>query len=351
MSTTAAAGVARAGRPREDVRRPHHGSPLGVLVLALVVAAAGLLSLVVGSRSIAPGTVLDVLLRPDGSEVSTIVHGLRVPRTVLGLAVGAALGVAGALMQGHTRNPLAEPGLLGVSSGAAFAVVLSIHVLGVSDTAGYAWFALVGAGLASVAVFAIGSTRRGPDPVSLVLAGAAITALLASLTQAVVLRDVDVLDSYRFWVVGSTAGRGTDVLRQVAPFLAAGLLLAATSAPGLNLLQLGDDVARSLGMHPVRHKVLGVTAVMLLAGGATAACGPIAFLGLVVPHLARFLAGLDYRWIVPYAGLLGALLLVLTDTLGRVIARPGEVQVGIVMALVGGPIFVLLVRRTRMVRL
>ncbi|MBA3782079.1 MAG: iron ABC transporter permease, partial [Nocardioides sp.] len=175
--------------------------------------------------------------------------------------------------------------------------------------------------------------------------------LLAALTQAIVLRDIEVLDSYRFWVVGSTAGRDLDVFWQVAPFLAAGVLLAAISAPGLNLLQLGDDVARSLGMHPMRHKVIGVTAVMLLAGGATAACGPIAFLGLVVPHIARFLAGVDYRWVVPYAGLLGALLLVLTDTLGRVIARPGEVQVGIVMALVGGPVFVFLVRRTRMVKL
>ncbi|WP_248582414.1 iron ABC transporter permease [Nocardioides sp. InS609-2] len=346
-----ATAIARAARPREDLRRPRRGSTFGILLLTLAVVLSGLLSLAVGSRSIAPGTVLDVLFNPDGSEISTIVHGLRVPRTVLGLAVGTALGIAGALMQGHTRNPLAEPGLLGVSSGAAFAVVVGIFCFGVSETSGYAWFALVGAGAASVAVFAIGSTRGGPDPVSLVLAGAAITALLAALTQAIVLRDIEVLDSYRFWVVGSTAGRDLDVFWQVAPFVAAGLLLAAISAPGLNLLQLGDDVARSLGMHPMRHKVIGVTAVMLLAGGATAACGPIAFLGLVVPHIARFLAGVDYRWVVPYAGLLGALLLVLTDTLGRVIARPGEVQVGIVMALVGGPVFVFLVRRTRMVKL
>ena len=186
---------------------------------------------------------------------------------------------------------------------------------------------------------------------SLVLAGAAVSALLAALTQAIVLRDLGTLDDYRFWVVGSAAGRDLGVFWQVLPFVLAGVLLAGISAPGLNLLQLGDDVARSLGMHPIRHKVMGIAAVMLLAGAATAACGPIVFVGLVVPHVARFFAGVDYRWIIPYAGLLGGLLVVLADVLGRVIVRPGELQVGIVMALVGGPIFVLLVRRSRMVKI
>jgi iron complex transport system permease protein len=337
--------------PIEPEARQRSGSGRGIATLVGLLLLVGLVSLAVGNKSLPLGTVADVLLDPDGSEASTIVNSLRLPRTLLAVAVGAALGIAGALMQGHTRNPLAEPGLLGVSNGAAFAVVVGIYVFGVTDLAGYAWFSLVGAGLASVAVFAIGSTRGGPNPVSLLLAGMAVSALLLSLTQAIVLHDEATLDEYRFWAVGSVTGRPLDVLWQVLPFLLAGLLLAGVGAPALNLLQLGDDVAVSLGMHPLRHKVMGIAAVMLLTGAATAACGPIVFLGLVVPHVARFFAGVDYRWILPYAGLVGALFLVAADVVGRVVARPAELQVGIVMAVVGGPVFVMLVRRTRMVRL
>ena len=334
--------------PRPSAVR--RGSLVGVLVLLALVVLTAVVSLAVGSRSIPIGTVVDVLFHEDGSDASTIVHGLRLPRTVLGLAVGACLGMAGALMQGHTRNPLAEPGLLGVNAGAAFAVVCGIYVFSVG-AGGYVWFALVGAGLASAAVFAIGSSRGGPNPVTLVLAGAAVTALLEAATQSVVLRDLATLKEYRFWVVGSTAGRSMDIFWQVLPFMLAGLLLAAISAPGLNLLQLGDDVARSLGMTPWVHKAMGIAAVMLLSGAATAACGPIAFLGLVVPHVARVFSGVDYRWLVPYSALIGAVFLVLADVVGRVVVRPGELQVGIVMALVGGPVFMLIVRRMRLVRL
>ncbi len=324
---------------------------LGLLVLLVALAFAVLLGLMVGSRSIAPSAVLDALVNPDGSEISTIVHELRLPRTLLALVVGASLGVAGTLMQGHTRNPLADPGLLGVTAGATFAVVFAIYVVGVTDLTGYAWFAMGGAGLAALAVFAIGSTRGGPDPVSLVLAGSAVSALLLALSQGMVLQDLSTLDEYRFWAVGSTAGRDMDVLYQVLPFIVLGLLLAAGGAPGLNLLQLGDDVARSLGMNPLAHKTVGILAVMLLTGAATAACGPIVFVGLVVPHVARFAAGVDYRWLVPYAAGIGGLLVLLADILGRVVVKPGELQVGIVMALVGGPVFVVLVRRSRLVQL
>ncbi len=327
------------------------GSVAGIAVLTLALLAACLLGLMVGSRPIGPGRVIDALLHPDGGQISTIVHGLRLPRTILAAAVGVCLGVAGTLMQGHTRNPLADPGLLGVTAGASFAVVVGIFLFGITSLSGYAWLSLVGAGAAAAAVFAIGSTRNGPNPISLVLAGAAVSALLMAFTQGIVLRDLDTLDDFRFWNVGSTAGRDLDVFWQVLPFIAVGLLLAAISTPGLNLLQLGDDVASSLGLHPLRHKILGITTVMLLTGAATAACGPIGFVGLVVPHIARFVAGVDYRWLIPYAGLVGGLVVVLADVLGRVVARPGELQVGIVMALVGGPVFVYLVRRTRMVRI
>jgi iron complex transport system permease protein len=336
------------GRPEGA---PRTGSIALLLVLGASVVLAALLSLAIGSRALPLGTVLDVLRHDDGSEAATIVHTLRIPRTLLCLAVGASLGIAGALMQGHTRNPLADPGLLGVQAGASAAVVVAIFLFGIDDLGAYAWFALAGAGLAAVAVFAIGSTRGGPDPVSLVLAGTAVSALLVAVTQAIIVRDADTLDSYRFWVVGSASGRDLDVFWQVLPFLVVGLVLALASTPGLNLLQLGEDVAASLGLRPWRQKALGIGAVMLLSGAATAACGPIAFVGLVVPHVARRLCGVDYRWVVPCSGLIGAVLLVLADVVGRVVARPGELQVGIVMALIGGPAFVLLVRRARMVRL
>ena len=350
MAQTTAPGASRAPLGRRPPP-PRRGSLLGLGGLVVVLALACVASLAIGARAIGFDTVVEVLLRGGDSTEATVVRELRVPRTLLALAAGGSLGVAGALMQGHTRNPLADPGLLGVNAGAAFAVVVGIYAFGVDEAYGYAWFALAGAGAAAAAVFAIGSTRGGPNPVSLVLAGTAVSALLGALTQTLVLRDVATLDDYRFWVVGSVNGRGLDVLAQVLPFMLAGLLIAAVGSPGLNLLQLGDDVARSLGMDPLRHKVAGVAAVMLLAGAATAACGPIGFVGLVVPHVARFLGGVDYRWVVPYAGLVGALLVLLADIVGRVVVRPGELQVGIVMALVGGPVFVVLVRRVRMVKL
>lgn len=337
--------------PASTASAARRGSVRGVLLLVLALLAVCLVSLAVGSRGIGLPRTVEVLLHPDGSTEATIVRDLRVPRTILALAAGLCLGVAGALMQGHTRNPLADPGLLGVTAGASFAVVVGIYALGIADPTSYAWFALLGAGAAAALVFAIGSTRGGPDPVTLVLAGTAVSALLGAFTQTILLRDVETLDDYRFWVVGSVAGRDLDVLWQLAPFMLVGLLLAAIGSPGLNMLQLGDDVARSLGMSPARHKVGGILAVMLLAGAATAACGPIGFVGLVVPHVARHLGGVDYRWVVPYAGLVGALLVVVADVVGRVIVRPGELQVGIVMALIGGPVFVLLVRRLRLVRL
>lgn len=336
-----AVSEATPGAESTDQRR-RTGSGRGLAILTGAVLVACGLSVLIGNTG--------VLGLSDDLGWSTI-QGLRLPRTALAVAVGIALGVAGALMQGHTRNPLAEPGLLGVSEGAALAVVIAMAFLGLTDVAEYAWFALIGAGVTAVAVFAIASTRGGPDPVTLVLAGAAVSALVASFTSGIVLRRSQTLDDFRIWVIGSMDGRDLGVLWQVLPFLLAGLILAAATAPGLNVLQLGDDVARSLGMRPVRHKAMGIGAVMLLTGGATAACGPIIFVGLVVPHVARFFAGVDYRWILPYAALVGALLLLLADILGRIMAPPGELQVGVVMALVGGPAFVLLVRRAKLVTL
>ncbi len=277
-----------------------------------------------------------------------VVRELRLPRTAIGLLAGCSLGVAGALMQGHTRNPLGDPGLLGVTAGASFAVVLSIWLFGMSTASGYIWSALAGALLGSVAVYLIGSSGRGgATPVSLALAGSSLSFLLYALVQAITIRETTALDAFRFWVVGALAGRDADVVAQIAPFVVLGLVLAVVNAPALNLLGLGEDVARGLGTRIWLARGTGLLAITLLTGAATAGCGPIAFVGLVVPHVARALTGPDHRWLVPYAGLLGAVSLLVADVLGRVVARPGELQVGIVLALLGAPFFIALVRRRK----
>lgn len=321
----------------------------GLVALLVLVALA---SLAVGAKPIPIGQVWDAIWSPTGTENDIVVRSLRAPRTVLGIGVGIALGLAGALMQGHTRNPLADPGLLGVEAGAAFFVVVGIYALGVTSLFGYVWFAFAGAFAASVLVFVLGSLGRGgPTPVTLALAGVAVSALLGALTSALLLADRQTLDAFRFWAVGSLAGRDADIATQVAPFLLAGLLLAMLNAPGLNLLALGEDVARALGQRVAVTRWTGLVAITLLAGAAVAACGPIGFVGLVVPHVARALTGPDHRWLLPAAGLAGAVLVLAADVIGRVVVRPGELQVGIVLALVGAPFFIALVRRTRLVTL
>ena len=339
-----AARLTGSERPRPAARRS------GVLLVLVVVAA--LASIAVGTRSIGLGEVWRALIDSDlSSEEAVIVRQLRVPRTVLGLLVGLALGVAGALMQGHTRNPLGDPGLLGVTAGASLAVVLAIAWFGIGTPSGYVWFAFAGALAGTVLVYAIGSAGRGgATPVTLALAGAALSALLYALVRAVLVSDQQTLDTFRFWVVGSLAGRDADVAWQVAPFIAIGLVLAVANAPALNLLGLGEDVARGLGQRIWLARVVGLGAITLLCGAATAACGPIAFVGLVVPHAVRAVTGPDHRWLIPCSALLGAALLLTADVIGRVVARPGELQVGIVLALIGAPFFIALVRRRRTAR-
>jgi iron complex transport system permease protein len=338
--------------------RPSRGTALRrrrlLVVTGLVglLAVAALASLAVGTKSIPIAAVWDAVWSPAGTEDDIIVRSLRIPRTLLGVLVGVALGVAGALMQGHTRNPLAEPGLLGVNAGAAFLVVVGIYALGVTSLFGYVWFAFAGAFVASVLVFVLGSLgRSGPTPVTLALAGVALAALLQALTSALVLSDTTTLDAYRFWAVGALVGRDPAIAGQVAPFLMAGLVLAALNAPGLNLLSLGEDVARSLGQRVALTRATGLAAITLLSGAAVAVCGPIWFLGLIAPHMVRALTGPDYRWLLPASGLAGAVLLLVADVIGRVVVRPGELQVGIVLALIGAPFFIALVRRRRLVTL
>lgn len=317
---------------------------LGALLAFLLLA-----SLAVGSRSLSVGEVLGALMPPldaAARDADIIVRELRLPRTLLAVIVGAALGAAGAAIQGHTRNPLADPSLLGVSAGAACAVVFAIYTLGASSPVEYVWFAFVGALVTSAAVFGLSSLGGGArSPLTLILAGSALAAVLGSVTSAIVLIDESALDSYRFWVVGSLAGRDLDILLPLLPFFIVGLILVLAGAPGMNLLATGLDVAKGLGLNTGVHRILGVAAITLLTGAATAACGPIGFIGLVAPHVARSLVGTDYRWVVPASALAGAVLLVAGDVMGRVLVRPAELQVGIVVALIGAPFFIALVRR------
>lgn len=323
----------------------------GLLVLLVLLGAACALSVSYGARPIPLDVVWQALAAPDGSDAALVVNDLRVPRTVLGVLVGVALGVGGALMQGHTRNPIADPGLLGVNQGAAFGIVLAVVGFGVERLYGFIWFGFAGALLAAVAVFVLGAIAgKGSTPVTLALAGAAVSALLYGLIAMIVLSNQQGMQTYRFWHVGSIAGRDYAIAGQIAPFLALGLLLALVNTAGMNTLALGEDVAVALGQNVRRTRVVGVLAITLLTGAAVAACGPIAFLGLVVPHIARAVTGPDYRWLVPFAGLLGAILLLLADVAGRLLSDD-SLEVGIMLALVGAPVFIYLVRRKGLARL
>ncbi|MGC4950577.1 FecCD family ABC transporter permease [Streptomyces sp. DT224] len=319
---------------------------MAVAVLALVCLA----SLGIGAKALPLSGVWHGLFHYAGSGDDVLVREVRVPRTVLGLLVGAALGLAGAVMQALTRNPLAEPGILGVNAGASAAVVSAISFFGVTSLTGYVWFAFAGAALVSLAVYFLGGSRSS-TPVRLALAGTAVTAALYGYVNAVQLLDSAALDRLRFWMVGSLASANTETVGKVWPFIAAGVLLTAFIARPLNALEMGDDTARALGANLTRTRVLAMLAVTLLCGAATAACGPIVFIGLMIPHLVRTLTGPDQRWILPYAAVLSPVLLLGADVVGRVVARPSELQVGIVTAFIGGPVFIYLVRRKRMSQL
>ena len=338
--------------PRRTVGPPstHARTTSVLLVAAGTVVLLSLASLAIGARSVPTATVLEALTHYDPTSTDQlVVVTSRLPRTVLGLLVGAALGLAGCAMQGVTRNPLADPGILGVNGGAALATVVGISVFGVTDAAGYVWFAFGGAAVASVLVYTVAALgREGATPVKLALAGAALTAFFGAVTTALLLTDQQAFDQFRFWQVGSLNGRGLGIAVAVLPFLVVGGLLALGLGPGLNTLALGDDVARGLGARVGLIRLGTAVAVVLLCGAATAAAGPVGFVGLTVPHVARALVGTDHRRILPTSMLLGPVLLLAADVLGRVIARPGEVQVAIVTALIGAPVFVVLVRRQRL---
>ncbi|MGD6756203.1 FecCD family ABC transporter permease [Streptomyces sp. BH105] len=320
---------------------------LGCAVLLLI---AVLLSLAVGSRPIAPGEVVRALMRHGTSPDAQLVRSLRVPRTVIGILAGAALGVAGTVMQGITRNPIAEPGILGVSQGASVGVVCAIAFLGVHSLTGYIWFAFAGAALATVVVYAVAAGGyRGASPVKLALSGAAMNAFLAAIVSGVVTTDAHALDEFRFWQVGSISGRDGEVIGQIWPFVLVGLVLVAVAARGLDALALGDDAARGLGHNVGLLRVQGAVAATVLTGAAVAAAGPIAFTGLAVPHIARALVGTAHRWVLPAAALLGPVMILVSDVLGRIVFPPSEVPVAVMTAILGVPFLIALVRRRAVV--
>lgn len=323
---------------------------LGFIALLVLVLLAVGASLLLGSRSIDVAAVLDaVFSRGTKGVEQMVVLDLRVPRTVIGLVAGAALGLAGALMQGLTRNPLADPGLLGVNAGASLAVVTAIAFFGVTAPSGYIWFAFGGAALAATLVYAVASGRTGPSPLSLTLAGAATTAVLTSFITLILLRDLDTLAQYRFWSVGSLVGRDVSTVATLAPFLVVGAATALLLGRSLNSLALGDDVARGLGQRVGLTRIVAGVAIIFLCGSATSLAGPLVFVGLVVPHIVRRFVGADYRWILLWSMPLGAALLVIADTIGRLISPPSEIEAGIVVALIGAPVLIALVRGNKAV--
>jgi iron complex transport system permease protein len=305
------------------MNKPSRAAGLGAACLLLAAAILG--SLWLGSRNLSPGSVWQALFRPDDSYAALVVAS-RVPRTLLAVLTGAALAVAGALIQALTRNPLAEPGLLGVNAGAAASIVTAALALGGLPAHPF-WAALPGALAAAVAVYLIGAGGRGLQPVRLILAGAAVNAVLFAYVQAVALLREDIFDAYRFWAVGSLAGRSMAEAARAAPYIGAGLLLALALARPLNVLALGQALARALGL-------LGVA---VLAAAATAAAGPIAFVGLAVPHIARRIGGPDLRWQLVYCLLLGPILMLAADVLARLLRAPAELLTGVVAAFLGAP--------------
>lgn len=345
----APAPVATTKRTR-GLLRGGWGRTLGLTVAVLVLVAVCWASMVVGNFTI---TLSDIIGGFDGepfTDEERVVRFVRFPRTVSGLFAGIALGIAGAVMQGLTRNPIAGPGLLGINAGAALAAVLAITLFGVTNASGFLWFAFGGAAIAAVFVYMLGSLGLGgATPVKLALAGAALTALLASFTSMITLTNRGTLNDFRFWSVGSLTRADDPALVAVAPFMAVGVVVAIFLTRSLNALALGEDLARTLGTRIRRDRALAAVAVVLLAAGATVIAGPLGFIGLVVPHLARMITGPDYRWVLAWTAVLSPTLLLAADTLGRVIVQPKQLEVGIITALAGAPFFLYLVRNRKVV--
>ncbi|ATE55546.1 FecCD family ABC transporter permease [Actinosynnema pretiosum] len=337
----------RSDQGAAERRHPGRVRLTWLVALIVVLAAAALASVVLGARDIGFD---DVVAGLGGSQdnLAQAAVAKRVPRTLLAVVVGAALGISGAVMQGVTRNPLADPGILGVNSGASLAIAVGMTSFGLVKASAHIWVAILGAAVTAVLVHTIGSLGRGgPTPLKLALAGAVSSAALTSLISAVVLSRNDISATFRSWQIGGVGGGSYEGIATVLPFLVVGLLLCLATARGLNSLALGDDVAAGLGERVLLTRTLASVGAVVLCGAATAAAGPIGFVGLVLPHLCRLLVGPDHRWLLPLSALGGAALLTTADVVGRVVTRPEEIDVGIITALIGAPFFIWVVRRQK----
>ena len=317
------------------------GLSLSLLILLLCLVA----SITYGAAEISLDKIYAALTAYDGSTDHLIIRTVRLPRSLIAMLVGAALAVAGALLQGLTRNPLADPAILGLESGAALAVVVAVFLFGASSLSAYAGFAFLGTGVTAVLVYLLASLGRGGlTPLNLTIVGAALTYLAASLTTAILILSQRTLDEIRFWLAGSVAGRDFTLFFQVLPYIVVGFAVAFALGRQITTLNLGEDVAMSLGQRTAWVKATTAVSVVLLVGSSVALAGPIVFIGLVVPHIVRFFIGVDYRWILPYAAVVGAILLLVADIIARLLIAPQELPVGVMTALVGAPFFIYLAR-------
>ncbi|MCJ8517458.1 iron complex transport system permease protein [Pseudorhizobium tarimense] len=333
--------------PRDRAGRSNRSRRAWLAAALALLAALCLLSVAVGTRQVGWVDIVSAL-RGQVATIEQAAVAVRIPRTLLAVLAGSALGLAGAVMQGVTRNPLADPGILGVNLGASLAVVVGVAWFGVTSADAYIWTAIVGAALSAVFVYVIGSLGRGgATPLKLALAGVATSVAFASFVTAVILPRTDIAGGIQSWRVGGVGGATFDATLEAAPFLAAGLLLSLSSARRLNSLALGDEMAAGLGERVALARATAALGAVLLCGATTAVCGPIGFVGLVVPHLCRQLVGVDHRWLLPFSTIGGACLLVAADVVGRIAARPSELEVGVVTAFIGAPFFIWMVRHQR----
>ncbi|MBH8551418.1 iron ABC transporter permease [Nostocaceae cyanobacterium CENA357] len=321
-------------------------SPLIGLVWGLVILLICLVySVTLGAAEIPLGKILASFITFDGSYEHLVIQTVRLPRSLIAILVGSALAVSGALMQGLTRNPLADPGILGIESGAALAVVATIFIFGSSSLGVLTIVAFLGAGATAMLVYFLGSLGRGgATPLNLTVAGAALTALISSLMTAILIVSQRTLEEIRFWLAGSLAGRDINIVFQALPFVIIGLVIAFALGRQITTMSLGEDVAKSLGQQTAWVKIMTAVSVVILAGSSVALAGPIGFIGLVVPHIVRFFIKADYRWILPYSAVVGATLLLVADVASRVLLKPQELPVGVMTALIGAPFFVYLAK-------
>jgi iron complex transport system permease protein len=319
-----------------------------ILISFIGLALATLFSLSMGARAVPVGETIEAIFKNQKDQIHHIVVHERIPRTIFGLMAGMALGISGAIMQAITRNPIADPSILGVNTGASLSVVVGIAFFSIGTAQAYIWFAIFGAAITAIFVYGIGSMGSGgATPIKLALAGAATSAALSSLVSAVVLPRTDVMNLYRFWQVGSLSGATWEGIMVVLPFLAVGMAISFILAPSLDILALGDELATGLGIKTSTIRLLGALAGVLLTGATTALAGPIGFVGLMIPHIVRLVVGSSLKLVLPISAIGGSSLLLFADVAGRLLGRPSELEAGIVTAFIGAPILIMIARKTK----